>query len=474
MENKRKDKNKINKKEILSRIHIIGEILDRFKIVDLPKEYEEDNISLFEKNKEYEIEDINDCFKDLRKNEIAYILYLFSISEERKNINMIINFFDTMNTILSHFEYYKIKNPNIKYNNSHFDNYLLKRYECSYIFTTYLSETDCRELKIDNKLYFNYIPIKCKEKHNNPEEKEYCSFGHNEIELKFHPFVYKKFKCKIPNCKKDSYCNLHHLDNDGQPIDMEIEVDFDSNEINNLQNVLKSLFYQKENDNNKESQKNSLNKQKQKKDFIPTEFNPLTYKRYKCPLGSICKLDNKLCLNYHHEKDRRRNPDSYHAILCPNLYKNNKRIKDGNCDLGDDCDKAHNLFEYFYHPDKFRKSKCKQEDPKNGKYCRERLICPYSHESDSDCGENGEKMKLDPDLISDYYRSLMVNYEKSIDYEMDKLNIIKRRYVCYKCGYANALDKESFLIDVKEKKIICNSCSEENHIETIELTWPNK
>ena len=466
MERKKKDKNENDEKEILSRIRVIDEIFARFKITIPPKEYDEENISLYGKKREFEIQDIKDCFKELRSNEIAYILYLFSISNERKNYNVIINFFDTMNSILSHFEYYKIKNPNIKYNNSHFDNYLLKRYECSYIFTTYFSETDCRELKIDNKLYFNYFPIICTLKHENQNEKEECSFAHNEIELKFHPFVYKKFKCHIQDCKKDSYCHLYHIDNDGEPIDMETEVDFDSAEISNILNVLKY--------NNKESQINSLKKQKEKKDFIPTEFNPFTYKRYKCPLGPVCKLDNKLCLNYHNEKDRRRNPDLYKPELCSNLYKNKKRIKGGKCDFGDDCDKAHNLFEYFYHPGKFRSLKCKQEDNAKGKFCKERLICPYYHESDSDCGENGEKMKLDPDLISDYYKSLMVTYEKSIDYEIKKLNEIKRRYVCYKCGFANALDKDSFLVDIKEKKIICDSCKKKHKIDTIELSWQTK
>ena len=165
-----------------------------------------------------------------------------------------------------------------------------------------------------------------KEENENQEEKDTCGFAHNEIELKFHPFVYKKFKCNIPDCKKDSYCSFYHVDKDAGPIDMETEVDFDSDEINKLQKILSSLnLSKKEKDNNKDSKLSSLDKQK--KDFIPTEFNPLTYKRYKCPLGSICKLDNKLCLNYHNEKDRRRNPDLYEASLCPKLYKNNKRKK---------------------------------------------------------------------------------------------------------------------------------------------------
>ena len=469
MENPKKNKNKAIKRDVLTRINIINEILDRFKILNLPNGYDEENISKYEKEKEYEIQVINDYFKDLRSNEIAYILYLFSLSNER-NIDNIINFLDTMNSILSHFEYYKNKNPKIKYNNSHFDNYLLKRYECSYIFTTYLYETGCRELKIDNKLYFNYNPIKCNVNHQDTQEKENCGFAHNEIELKFHPFVYKKFKCDIKGCKKDSYCYLYHTNNDGELLDFESEIDFDSDEIINLKEVFKSLNLSKKEKENIEKNSFSFNKQKEKKDFIPTEFNPKTYKRFKCPLGPICKLNKKLCLNYHDKSDKRRDPELYQAKLCPNLFKNNKLIKGGICDLGDECDKAHNLYEYFYHPAKFRKLKCKQEDNK-GKFCKERLICPYYHESDIDCGEDGESMKLDPDLITDYYKSLMINYEDSIDNELKKLKDIKKRYVCYKCGIDNALDRESFRVDIKEKKIICNSCCDENHIKYFEVNW---
>ena len=137
---------KDNKTEEKIRRDIIKEILMRFNVFkDLEKNNEEDNISNYEKKNELGIGDINDYFKDLKPNEIAYILYLFSLSDERKVENMI-NIFDTLNSILSHYEYYKKKNPKIKYNNSHFDNYLLKRYDCSYIFTTYLSEKECREL----------------------------------------------------------------------------------------------------------------------------------------------------------------------------------------------------------------------------------------------------------------------------------------------------------------------------------------
>jgi len=477
-QNENENEKDVKNKEI--RLSIINEILKRFDALTY-KKFDVENASNFEKKNGNEIEKINEYFKDLKPNEIAYILYLVSISDDKK-FDYIINILDTFNSILSHFEYYKKKNPKIKYNNSHFDNYLLKRYECSYIFTTYLSESnlDCRELKIDNKLYFNYIPIKCMLIHNysynstDPKSKQNCGFAHNELELKFHPFVYKKFKCKKNNCKKDYTCPSYHINDDGEPEDMETEVDFDSNEIEELKEVLSSMKLTKNeiNSNNKEKK----NKPKEKNDFIPTEFNPATYKLYRCPLGSICKLDNKLCLNYHNKKDKRRNPELYQAILCPNIFDaNNKFKKDGKCESGDECDKAHNLFEYFYHPNKFRTIKCPVEDlsgdEENHKYCYNRLICPYNHGSDSDCGEDGEKMVLDPELIFNYYKSLMVTYEKSIDSEMSKLKEIKKRYVCYKCGTDNALDHNSFFVDINAQKIICDKCRKKNDESFKDISW---
>ena len=121
--------------------------------------------------------------------------------------------------------------------------------------------------------------------------------------------------------------------------------------------------------------------------------------------------------------------------------------------------------------DKFRKFKCREENEQEGKRCKYRLICPYSHETDVDCGENDEKFKLDPELISNYYKSLMVNYKKSIDSEMDKVNKIKNKYACYKCGLKDALEQDSFLIDNKEHKIICQKCCDKNRENYTEIKW---
>ena len=468
------NKDSIDKK----RLSRINEILKKF-IKSFSKINHKDIPNSFKSDKKICIDEVKKVFNELENEEIAYILYYFNFVED-KSVKNIINFLDTINTILYHCKYYdKNKNRKIKCNNCHFDNYLMKRYECAYIFTNYFLDKDCRELKINNLLFFNYIPIKCNlEEHISSKEEnkidqneiEECPFAHNIVEELFHPFVYKKFKCFNNSCDKKN-CHFYHEDEEGNPIDIETEVDFDSNEIINLQTILSSLGLNKEDKNNEKLKIYLEKKEKDTGDFIPSEFNPITYKIYRCPLGKLCKLDMKLCLNYHGISDKRRNPKFHKADLCPNLYKKNKRIKDGKCKNGDNCEFSHNFFEYFYHPDKFRTIDCPNE--KNGKYCKERLICPYIHKTDSDCGKDGKKIILDEKLITDYYRSLIISYEKSIDDENFKLKEIEKKFVCYLCRdtQTNSLNNKEFYIDKKEKKIICLDCANENNIQYIKIDW---
>ena len=450
------------------RLNIINEIIKKFKIAEKKIKPEDINIKFFEEKKIC----INECkkiFKHLNEAEIKYILYFFHFIKDN-NVEYIINFLDTINTILYHYEYYKWKNPKIKYNNNHFDNYLLNRYDCAYFFTNYLIDRECRELKIDNKLYFNYFPVKCPNKnHKDIYGKNECPYAHNIIEEFYHPFVYKKFKCPR-NCNEEN-CSYYHVNEKDEPIDMETEVDFDSNEIMNLKEVLSSLKINKE-DIKKNEKLILLQKNSDRNDFIPSEFNPKTYKIYKCPLGQLCKLDKKLCLNYHDNGDKRRNPNIYKAFLCPNLYEKNKRIKNGKCNNGENCNNAHNLFEYYYHPDKFRTVKCIQE--KGGNSCEIKIICPYLHKGDSDYGKGEEeRMILDEDLVVRYYKNMIDIYEISLDKEREKLDKIEAKYFCYLCGKrnTNALNEEYFLIDPKENKIICSECAEKKKIKTKEVSW---
>ena len=174
MENKEKSKIEydIDEEEInQDRLSIIKDIFRNFTLTFSEKKFEEIPPN-FKRDKKICIDEVKKCFKDLRFAEINYILFSFNFAKD-KSVKNIINYLDTINTILSHFEYYRKRNKTIKFNNSHFDNYLLKRYECADIFTNYITDRGCRELKIDNKLFFNYIPIKCiMKKHTNPSKKK--------------------------------------------------------------------------------------------------------------------------------------------------------------------------------------------------------------------------------------------------------------------------------------------------------------
>jgi hypothetical protein len=467
-DNFRKNKQKQNESEnIERRINIIKEILQKYGITEKNMKPDEIKKDFYSPKNIYVIE-IQNIFKDLKKTEIGYIINLFYFAKEN-NIENIINVLDTINTILCHYEYYQRKNPRIKYNNSHFDNYLLKRYDCAYIFTNYLIDIQCRELKIDNKLFFNYFPVKCPFVHLETVERDECPYAHKKIEELYHPFVYKKFKCPKENCK-DENCSFYHVNENDEPIDRETEVDFYSDEIMHLQELLSSLKLNKE--DAKKNEKLEIYVEK-KADFIPSEFNPKTYKIYPCPLGSICKLEKRQCLNYHDIGDKRRNPKYYKAVLCPNLYEKNKRKKNAKCKNNDKCEYSHNFYEYYYHPDKFRTVKCPQE--KNNEDCNSRLICPYTHKDESDLGKGDEeRMILNKELMTKYYKIMLERYEDSIDKQRAKYEEIESKYCCYICGKrnTNALNEEDFfLIDPEEHKIICEDCAEEKEIKPKQVSW---
>ena len=462
------------------RIAIIREIWKRFTLLYQEPRPNEVTIN-FQCEKNLIITEVKKSFKYLKHFEISYILFSFYFSKDR-SVKNILNFLDTMNSIFSHFEYYKKKNKTIRYNNAHFDNYLLKRYECADIFTNFLLKNEARELKIDNKLYFNYIPLKCaKRKHISMEERENvnefelekCEFAHNSTELKFHPFVYKKFKCFDKICKLGDECPMYHGDENEN--DMETEVDFDSKEMQDLQILLSTLKIEKKDIKNNELLSVFLEqKSKNNNNYIPTEFNPKTYKMYECPLGKICKLDKKLCLNYHNDQDRRRNPHFYECKLCPNLYDNNKRIPNAKCKDGDDCNFAHNLYEYFYHPNKFRTIKCKQE--KNGKYCKERLICPYYHKSDEICETKDGIIFVDENLVYDYYKSMIISHEKNLNSKKNILDTLTRNYLCAYCHkhVTNILNSHEFYVEEDTGKIVCDICMRDKNIQAVRIDWENK
>lgn len=72
------------------------------------------------------------------------------------------------------------------------------------------------------------------------------------------------------------------------------------------------------------------------------------------------------------EKATRRDPKkySYTGIACPSMKK------DGVCSLGDSCPYAHNVFEYWLHPTRYRTQMCN-----DGMSCK-RKICFFAHKAE--------------------------------------------------------------------------------------------
>jgi len=207
----------------------------------------------------------------------------------------------------------------------------------------------------------NYICIECPFHNilnlNNLNEKNYkeykiCFFSHNTTELLYHPFLYKTIFCpkinKTMNKCNEEFC--HYAHDFGE--DFRLLARVEKEEINRILiyclnnqffgfrfshiltsnlNKIKSFVDTKSFNltSAKEAIDNIINKENKefKYEVLPSEFNPLTYKVFKCPFKKQCKLDPKLCLNYHDVYERRRNPRKFTCgkKTCANVYDKEKK-----------------------------------------------------------------------------------------------------------------------------------------------------
>ncbi len=187
----------------------------------------------------------------------------------------------------------------------------------------------------------------------NFKEFKICFFAHNINEIIYHPFIYKTILCpkvnkKINNCTKENCFYAHDLKEDFRllPLINRVEINeiiiyslknrlfgfnsshFVCENLNKIKNFCKEKNFNVE--HAKEILSDILNTDSKNTlyNIIPSEFNPLTYKLFKCPLESQCKLDVILCLNYHDDNDRRRNPEefNYGKKLCKNLFDKERKI----------------------------------------------------------------------------------------------------------------------------------------------------
>ena len=419
------------------------------------------------------IDIIDPYFKNLRKDELIYLFYTFII-QNSKTIEYFLNICDIMNKIIKHFFYFRKLDYNgyiqtRTYKNTYFQQYLIKRSKFENIFNPEKPIFKKRKLDIDDSTYFSYFPMKCLYVEQKLEDCLYddlCPFAHCDDEINYHPLIYKKIACihkNINDCEKKEKCHFYHENSEK----MESEIDFTDDNIISLISKIQDIYEKTSNE------QKYINEEIRNEYFIPSEFNPITYKTHKCPLNLLCKLPVNQCLNYHDNKNDRRRPfQTYNAEFCENIFnlKTKKIIKGKTCPNNDDCKKCHNKFEIMYHPDQFRKHKCPLI--LKGKSCQNRLICPFTHDDEIEESFNETEIKNKTMIISNakivqnYYKKLMNNYYKAAKEYKNKLNDCYQLHKCPICHKHIMIKEKSYNI-CDNGLICCDECAKEKKEEEL-------
>ncbi len=417
------------------------------------------------------IEIIDPYFKNLRKDELIYLFYAFII-QNSKTIEYFLNICDIMNKIIKHFFYFRKLDyrgyiQTRTYKNTYFQQYLIKRSKFEKIFNPEKPIFKNRKLDIDDSTYFSYFPMKCLYVEQKLEDCLYddlCPFAHCDDEINYHPLIYKKIACiykNIEDCEKKEKCHFYHENSEK----MESEIDFSDDNIISLISKIQDIYEKTSNE------QKYINEEIRNEYFIPSEFNPITYKTHKCPLNLLCKLPVNQCLNYHDNKNDRRRPfQTYNAEFCENIFnlKTKKIIKGKTCPNNDDCKKCHNKFEIMYHPDQFRKHKCPLI--LKGKSCQNRLICPFTHDDEIEESFNETEIKNKTMIISNakivqnYYKKLMNDYYKAAKEYKNKLNDCYQLHKCPICHKHIMIKEKSYNI-CDNGLVCCDECAKEKKEE---------
>jgi hypothetical protein len=290
-----------------------------------------------------------DNFSKIPINSFNILLSLFF--SENWNIKSIINTLFAINQCIAHYDYFErlAREDNLDqrlFDDSLYNTYIQNPQNHNFVFffnnfktkalgksddgteNIYYKNTkdkrrqvtlDCNSKNIFKVYleYFNYICIPCS-KQNCMNDN--CPFSHNQYEIKYHPLVLKTKFCLNKNCNNEYCSEAHNLTDDFRII-------YNQNK-NGIIDIIRYSeaggIFQTENFLKKE-----IN------DILPFEFNPNSYKTVKCPLGKFCKLDRKLCLNYHVDKERRRDLRAifYDANICTSVFDSQEKqwLEPENC-----------------------------------------------------------------------------------------------------------------------------------------------
>ena len=299
-----------------------------------------------------------------------------------------------------------------------------------------------RPLKKTENGYYNYIPVKCKLKHDaDVLNKEKCCYAHNDNEIKYHSLMYHTKLCRgkcSTNCP-----DAHDLEKDFRMI-----YDYTNDDIITLMQYF-----------NKNLKKvDDYNKLYEMRSPI-TKFELATFKVIKCKAGSKCRKDRHLCYYYHDVIEKRRNPliFKYSNIICRKaIGDNGTSFTASNCPYGDFCHNAHSNYEVFYHAKNFGKIvKCTRKKI-NGK-CKYIETCYGKH-------DDIEEGDLEDDKEAEFKEKCEKYSKKLSQFGCFKCDTLPKNgtYFLLNCGCL--LCKKCFKKSVNkaEKKVVCVNCEDDS------------
>ena len=136
-------------------------------------------------------------------------------------------------------------------------------------------------------------------------------------------------------------------------------------------------------------------------DFMIREYNQSeelldisTFKINPCPLQ--IHHNQKHCINYHSEKDRRRDPKSYSSEKC-------KFFESKQCPNGNACLCSHNNVEKLYHPEKYKTKFCNDYFQSS---CSYGGFCSFAHSEKEIEIELIHNMKQDEEFFMFYFKTV--------------------------------------------------------------------
>ena len=299
-----------------------------------------------------------------------------------------------------------------------------------------------RPLKKTENGYYNYIPVKCKLKHDaDVLNKEKCCYAHNDNEIKYHSLMYHTKLCRG---KCNEICpDAHDLEKDFRMI-----YDYTNDDIITLMQYF-----------NKNLKKvDDYNKLYEMRSPI-TRFELLTFKVMKCKAGNKCRKDRHLCYYYHDVNEKRRNPliFKYSNIICRKaIGDKGTSFTASNCPNGDFCHNAHSNYEVFYHAKNFGKIvKCTRKKI-NGK-CKYIETCYGKHDDLEEGDLEDDKEAAFKDKCEKYSKKLS-------QYGCFKCDTLPKNgtYFLLNCGCL--LCKKCFKKSVNktEKKVVCVNCEDDS------------